>query len=578
MSNESLNCLPQQSPYVNLSIEYFPAPKEAFAFMDKNQNPGAKALIGPIGQPLKEEISAWLKRHNHVFHFRFSADDTYFYPVNPARVWDRPLSEENLNAWIKSVIEWTSGVFGEKDMAVYYNPPKGENESKSPSIGLWIGEEEYKRSTIYRRRSFWPNALKKYGRAMAHLGLIAPKPPIRPPVDVGRYYKANNSPESPKPIEERELKKFVRLPDWTPERGSSESYKKYESEAIALTLENAVDLLKEYDFHFMATSAELERRKHVKYLYRKNATLFSEKVKKLYPLVEPFLGVTAASALVFFLKATLVSDDPKDQDYYVPPDKGLYRLKDGRLIEVDCFDWREPATGLSGTGAINLIESLSEYDERGAIVGLLGYFTVKETMASLAYHEAFAPKDRTTEILGAPFELPKTMESTWPPVRAYLMDEFKLPAKVLDEAHETGRLLTNHIGLMIFPCDRDAGMFYMFRQKMLDKLPEVGSPWGDCPPFVLKGSGGPIYLTDHPLEALALKSLYPESSIIAVGDKSTAESVRPYVTGQKAILAVRPKPHGHRLARQLKELNLPIYKVPSGQSFTEYWRNEARGQ
>jgi hypothetical protein len=155
------------------------------------------------------------------------------------------------------------------------------------------------------------------------------------------------------------------------------------------------------------------------------------------------------------------------------------------------------------------------------------------------------------------------------------MEEFKFPAKVLDEAHETGRLLTNHIGLMIFPCDNDAGMFYMFPQTAIGKLPEVGHPWGDCPPFVLKGSGGAVYLTDHPLEALALKSLYPESSIIAVGENSTAESVRPYVTGQEAKVAVRPKRRGHRLARQLKELDLPIFKVPSGRSFTEFLRNEA---
>jgi hypothetical protein len=116
-------------------------------------------------------------------------------------------------------------------------------------------------------------------------------------------------------------------------------------------------------------------------------------------------------------------------------------------------------------------------------------------------------------------------------------------------------------------------MFFMFRQKSPSGLPRVISAYAGSAPFVLNGPGSPAYLADHPVEALALKALFPASPAVAVGPKAAFESVAPFLKGQGAVVAERPLSLGRRLATLLRPLKPRVLKVPAGESWLELWRS-----
>jgi hypothetical protein len=141
----------------------------------------------------------------------------------------------------------------------------------------------------------------------------------------------------------------------------------------------------------------------------------------------------------------------------------------------------------------------------------------------------------------------------------------------VDAAHADGDVFTNALGLLVFRRQGDAGMFVMFPQLFLDDLPHVIRPLPESPPFVLKGAGKAI-LTDHPIEALALKALYPQNVVMAIGELSPPEAVLSRLKCLDAEVAGWPMKSGHRLARQFAPLKLPKKNIKGANSWADYWR------
>jgi hypothetical protein len=77
-------------------------------------------------------------------------------------------------------------------------------------------------------------------------------------------------------------------------------------------------------------------------------------------------------------------------------------------------------------------------------------------------------------------------------------------------------------------------------------------------PYVLPGVDKTVYITDTPLEALNLKAMHPDSTILATGGITptggfmTKERLKPYLEGREKIFSAHGRNHmGEEYARYL---------------------------
>ena len=109
--------------------------------------------------------------------------------------------------------------------------------------------------------------------------------------------------------------------------------------------------------------------------------------------------------------------------------------------------------------------------------------------------------------------MPTSCEHTWPGVLGYLTLKMKLPTAFVEEAHNQGLIFSDPRGNCVFARDNDSGLFKVGTG---DK-PFNQSFGKDGEPFIMPGNDGKVFVTDSPLEALALKAMQPDSAVLATG-------------------------------------------------------------
>jgi len=145
--------------------------------------------------------------------------------------------------------------------------------------------------------------------------------------------------------------------------------------------------------------------------------------------------------------------------------------------------------------------------------------------------------------------MPEPCKRTWLTVREYLINDVKLPAKFIDQAHEDSLLFSDQRFNCVFPRDNQSGVF---KVGISDK-PFNQTLGKNGAPFVIPGSDNKVYITDSPLEALSLKLLRPDSTIIATGEFMPADKLKPYLSQKEILLAQSQDQIGNAMAQYLRE-------------------------
>jgi hypothetical protein len=585
---------------VTLALERFSRYAEVQSFLDNSPDLPTQPLLGAVELAQSRlAVQQWLSSGGDraIYLLNLSADEAYFYPPNPATLWERPLDGEGTERWLQATLKWLRDVFGSQGLWIEYRQAQeAVSPIIPPAVLAWLTEVTWLKHSGLKRQHFWAPLLGAYGQALRHLGLAVPNYRNKPSAkQIESYYQVTEDLEGAEgSIMAENLEELVKIPENPPRSSSKEDWDDYLGQTRELTMTNAQGLLTRWGFLDRALQVRLARDKNE--VLEVEAKLVSSRqgLRARQGLAEPVMGVWPSEALSVIYKAKLVanlSGSSVNPDLG-PPLRGVYQARNGTRIEVNNFHWRilgpseareasfgQPAQAgqveprLEGRGTVSLLQGLSTLAESEAVRALLTCFPYKLVKRSLAYHEAVKTENELASALSQPFELPEISEVAWPKARGYLFKEARLPENLVDSAHEERRIICNHLGLIIFNCVADSGMFLMFPRKIKEpgQLPFVEDPLPESQPWLLRGEGEPLYVTDHPLEALSLKSLYPDSPVLALGARTPADSLSPYLGERKAVVAVRPGYQGRQLARRLKEFNLEIRKVPQGRTWLE-WR------
>jgi len=159
-------------------------------------------------------------------------------------------------------------------------------------------------------------------------------------------------------------------------------------------------------------------------------------------------------------------------------------------------------------------------------------FGDQETTASLAQHLAGTVNQTFSTMKRGQFQKPPSSDIHWPVVREFLVDQLELPASLIDQVHEGGLIYSDRQKNCVFSSDQDSGAFIVNSR---------GKPFSRCLGddsglYVLPGSDKDVYITDSPVEALSLKAMHPESTIIATGSQLDGDKLRPHMKGRARIL------------------------------------------
>jgi hypothetical protein len=108
------------------------------------------------------------------------------------------------------------------------------------------------------------------------------------------------------------------------------------------------------------------------------------------------------------------------------------------------------------------------------------------------------------------------------------VDVRKIPAGLVDKAHERGLIYSDERANLVFKRDGDTGCFKRGSYNPKDRSAFKQTLGRNGKPFKLKGTDGTVYVTEGPIDALALKAMHPSSTVLATGGNCPPEALRPY--------------------------------------------------
>ena len=240
-------------------------------------------------------------------------------------------------------------------------------------------------------------------------------------------------------------------------------------------------------------------------------------------------------------------------------------LPDGLAIEYTGNQWRDSKSINKGKGAVNLVMQLSGYGQehyQQAVRDLAEVFGDKDIVSTLAAHLVeTAPREART-IVSQKFEMPKPCERTWPGVLGYLTLKMKMPTAFVEEAHNQGLVFSDPRSNCVFACHNDSGLFKVGT----GDRPFNQSLGKDGEPFVMPGIDGKVFVTTSPLEALSLKAMQPNSTVMATGGYMSADKLKPYLDQQEIYLAQGQSKIEKEVGQYLSQYFPKAKRIQPGQS------------
>lgn len=254
-----------------------------------------------------------------------------------------------------------------------------------------------------------------------------------------------------------------------------------------------------------------------------------------------------------------------------------FELPDGVKIGVTGSLWVDNSTGRGGKGAINLVMYLSGYAQKDfklAVRDLAESLGERETAICLAADLARQAPRRafkiTETVVREPFRMPEAVERTWQRAKHYLCEVRKIPARIVDWAHEKGLVFSDGRANCVFARDKESGVF---KRGTGDRPFKQTLGQGGLP-FVLPGTDDKVFVTEAPIDALSLKTMLPDSTMLATGGNMPPERLKPYLEGKSVFLAQDNDAAGNEQARRIAREVATAQRFPpkEGKDWNEFLR------
>ncbi len=212
-----------------------------------------------------------------------------------------------------------------------------------------------------------------------------------------------------------------------------------------------------------------------------------------------------------------------------------FTLPDGLTVEYSDNQWQSPNSGRKGKGAINLVMYLSGYGQdqyQQAVHDMTEIFESKDITGSFANYMMETAPRQTNAIARQKFQMPAPCKSTWQDVRDHLVHKLNLPPAFIDKAHEDGLIFSDQRFNCVFTRDNASGIFKLGTgtKPFSQSLGKEGAP------FVMHGTDNKLYIVDSPMEALSLKLMHPDSTILATNGFMHDDKLKPYIDQKEVFI------------------------------------------
>ena len=491
------------------------------------------------------------------------ASPEYFRPDAPDQYG--AVNQERLDAWVKASVDWLKDKYGDRIINAVLHLDEATPHIQFLLLPLDDNGKLNCRALFGGKKYVLSQLQSDYAQAVAHLGLSRGREGSKAThLEVAEYYAATQKVErtaipqlpAPEDIEPPE-------PPGTVARMKTENIIAYAKEAGAQAvatqmakLEPMLETVVTQNSLLVTENARLK--KELEQLKNSNSQLTQENTD-FKTIAKDMRELDLGQVLIQMYGATEAPGS------YSRRKNRTFILPDGLSIEYTANQWSVPNSFNKGKGAVNLVMHLSGYGQdnyQQAVRELAEVFGDKDIAGTLAAHLVETAPREVKAIASRKFEMPKPCQRTWPVVFGYLTMKLKLPEPFVDQAHGQGLVFSDPCGNCVFARDQDSGVFKIgagdkpFRQS----LGKGGEP------FVMSGSDGKVFVADSPLEALALKAMQPDSTVLATNGFMSAEKLKPYLEHKEIYLAQGQNKTGQEMARYLREY-FPIAKrLQPGQS------------
>jgi hypothetical protein len=225
--------------------------------------------------------------------------------------------------------------------------------------------------------------------------------------------------------------------------------------------------------------------------------------------------------------------------------------------------WTDNTTGKGGKGAINLVMHLEGWQQdryKDAVRVLAEHFSPESVAADMGRKTALEGATAVSKLKQEPLPMPEPVLSNWPRARRYLEDVRKIPGKLIDWASKRGLIFADERANLVFVRD-GGGCFKRGSYDPKDRPAFKQTLGRDAGPMVLPGTDGRVFVTEGPIDALALKAINPASTVLATGGNCPIGRLKPYLdryATERVFLAHDSDPAGNDQAQRLKDAYKPL--------------------
>lgn len=517
-----------------------------------------RSVIGAPGLDLahavRERIGEQTIRKNAVLAVEgiLSASPEYFRPGNAQEYG--AYEPDRLEDWVEASKTWLTQKYGDRVVSAVLHLDEATPHIQFVLVPLDDTGKLNCRALFGGTRHTLSELQTDYAKAVAHLGIQRGLEGSRAKhKDVSKFYaltQSGRAPGLPEPAS-------VALPEM-PGKLARISDSKLQDYALA-TADNAAKAQRELAEPVVQTLARENAmlKKQSEDLRLANSALSLER-DLLQIEADKVRGVDPCEVLTRMYGG---QECPDSKPNYK---SRKFELPDGAKIGVTGSLWVDNSTGRGGKGAINLTMYLSGYGQKDfklAVRDLAEALGERETAMCLAADLARQAPRRAFKITEAvvrePFRMPEAVERTWQRARHYLCEVRKIPARIVDWAHEKGLVFSDGRANCVFARDKESGVF---KRGTGDRPFKQTLGQGGLP-FVLPGADDKVFVTEAPIDALSLKAMVPESTILATGGNMPPERLKPYLEGKSVFVAQDNDVAGDQQARCIAR------EVPTAQRF-----------
>jgi len=503
---------------------------------DPEALPQNRFLVGSPGDDLSALCQARLGgqkiRRNAVYAVEgvMSASPAYFRPDSPEQYGH--YAPARLEAWVDASMAWLQNKYGDRVISAVLHL-----DEATPHLQFLILPLDGKGKLNCRQlfggsRRVMADLQTEYAQAVAHLGLTRGRPGSKAQhQDVAQYYTATqNLNHTPTPALPAKAEIEVPEPPGAMARLKDKNLTDYARETATKAVEEQAaklaPLLKTLTERNDLLMAEVNRLREMEERLKADNALISRENAAFKAEAKKLRDLPLDMVLTKMFGATETRDS-------LPHARRL-EMPGGGIIICKGNEWLELPHGKQGKGAINLVMHLSGYGQehyQQAVRDMAKVFSDQEITASLAHHLAGTVNQTFSTMMRGHFQMPPSSDIHWPEVRDFLLDQLQLPAPLIDKAHENGLIYSDRRKNCVFSSDQDSGALIVnFRCK-----PFARSLGDDSALYVLPGSDKALYITDSPVEALSLKAMHPESTVIAIGSELDRDKLKPHLEGRARI-------------------------------------------